>query len=104
VGKIERTPVYSLLDGLAPLFPPHPTKEDCSVATLVLIEQAMKESSYDKNHIAYLARKGIIKGEKHGGVWLIDLESLKEYEARMMAEGTRRHTPIKYRKEEDEVS
>ena len=62
---------------------------------LVLIEQALKESEYDKNHIALLARKGYIRGEKHGGVWLIDLDSLKDYEARMSEQGTKKHDPTK---------
>jgi hypothetical protein len=67
------------------------------VATLVLIEQAMKESSYNRMHISYLARKGFIKGEKHGGVWLIDLESLKQYEAEMQKAGTKKFDPTKYK-------
>ena len=67
------------------------------MANLVLIDQAVKESSYDRNHIAHLARKGLIKGEKHGGVWLIDLDSLKEYEAQMQAEGTKKHNPTRYK-------
>lgn len=70
------------------------------MANLVLIEQAVKESEYDRNHIAYLARKGFIRGEKHGGVWLIDLNSLKEYEARMKEEGTQKHTATRYRPKE----
>ena len=65
------------------------------MANLVLIEQALKESTYDKNHIAYLARKGYIVGEKHGGVWLIDLDSLKEYEAQMQEEGAKKYDPTK---------
>jgi len=67
------------------------------VANLVLIDQAVKESSYDRNHIAYLARKSFIKGEKHGGVWLIDLDSLKEYEAQMQMEGAKKYDPSKYK-------
>jgi hypothetical protein len=67
------------------------------VPNLVLIEQAAKESAYDKNYIRYLARKGLIQGEKHGAIWLIDLKSLKQYEARMKAEGTQKHTPTRYK-------
>jgi hypothetical protein len=67
------------------------------VANPVLIDQALKESSYDRNHIAYLARRGLIKGEKHGGVWLIDLDSLKEYEAKMQAEGVKKYGPYSYK-------
>jgi len=67
------------------------------VPNLVLIEQAAQESAYNPDHIRYLARKGFIKGEKHGGIWLIDLDSLREYEKRMEAEGTKKFDPTKYR-------
>ena len=68
-----------------------------TVPDLVLIEEAAQQSSYDKNHIRYLARKGLIQGKKIGSIWLINLDSLKEYESRMNAEGTQRHTPIRYK-------
>ena len=68
---------------------------------LVLIDQAAQASSYAADHIRYLARKGFIRGEKHGGIWLIDLDSLKAYEVRMQAEGTQKHTPSRYREDEE---
>lgn len=71
------------------------------MANLVLIEQAVKESSYDRTYISYLARKGFIKGEKHGGTWLIDLESLKEYEKEMQEAGTKKFDPTKYKSKEE---
>jgi hypothetical protein len=74
-----------------------PMNEAASLPNLVLIEQAAKESEYHPDHIRYLARKGLIRGEKHGGIWLVDLDSLKEYEAAMNAEGTQKHIPAKYR-------
>ncbi len=64
---------------------------------LVLIEQAAQESDYHPNHIRYLVRKSLITGEKHGGIWLVDLDSLKAYEQRMKEEGTSKHTPGQYR-------
>lgn len=67
------------------------------MANLVLIDQAGKESEYNSDHIRYLARKGFIKGEKHGGIWLIDLDSLKAYEIRMKSEGTKKFDPTKNR-------
>ena len=70
------------------------------MANLVLIDQAAKESCYNRMHISYLARKGFIKGEKHGGVWLIDLESLKGYEAAMEEAGTKKFDPTKYKPKE----
>lgn len=66
---------------------------------LVLIDQAARQSIYDKNYIGYLARKGFIKAEKYGGTWLVDLDSLKEYETRMQVEGTKKYDPTKYKPE-----
>lgn len=65
------------------------------MAHLVLIDQATKESEYDRNYIGYLARKGFIKAEKHGGIWLVDLDSLKEYETLMQEEGVKKYDPTK---------
>lgn len=70
------------------------------MTNLVLIGQAAEASGYAADHIRYLARKGFIQGKKYGGVWLIDLDSLNAYEARMKAEGTQKHTPSRYRDEE----
>ena len=72
-----------------------------TVSQLVLIDQAVQESDYEKNYIRYLARKGFIQGKKQGGIWLVDLDSLKEYETRMKAEGTQKHNPTRH-KEIDE--
>ena len=72
--------------------------QDIFVAQLVLIDQAAQESEYDRNYIRYLARKQLIKGEKHGGTWLIDLESLEIYEKRMKEEGTKKFDPTKNQK------
>ena len=65
---------------------------------LVLIDQATKESTYDRNYIRYLARRQFIKAEKHGGTWLVDVESLKAYEERMKEQGTKKYDPTKYQK------
>lgn len=65
------------------------------MANLVLVDQAAKESEYNADHIRYLARKGFIKAEKHGGIWLVDQESLVEYETKMKSEGTKKFDPTK---------
>lgn len=65
---------------------------------LVLIDQAVKFTEYEKNYLRYLVRKGFVRGEKHGGTWLIDLDSLKEYETRRKAEGTQKHTSARFKK------
>jgi len=60
---------------------------------LVLIFKAVEESGYTAAHIRLLLRKGLIKGEKQGAIWLVDLDSLKEYEQSMNALGNARHDP-----------
>lgn len=67
------------------------------MSNLVLIEQAAKNSAYGKNYIGELARKGLIKGEKHGAIWLIDLDSLKAYEAETRQLGAKKYDPTKYK-------
>lgn len=62
---------------------------------LVLIHRALQESSYSANHITLLLRDGKIKGHKEGRIWLVDLDSLKEYEAQMNEAGTQKFDPTK---------
>lgn len=89
---------WPLLAEGEPIFYLPTTHEAETLPNLVLVEQAAKESEYHPDHIRYLAREKLITGEKHGGVWLIDLDSLKAYEAQMQEQGSQRHTPAKYRK------
>jgi hypothetical protein len=65
------------------------------VADLVLLVEAIQESTYTQEHITWLLRKGRIAGRKVGGVWLVDLESLKQYEQRMKELGTKKHDSTK---------
>ncbi len=65
------------------------------LATLVLIAQAAKESSYTPDHIRLLLRKGTIAGEKIGGTWLVDLDDLKRYEQEMEELGSKKFDPTK---------
>jgi hypothetical protein len=67
------------------------------MANLVLISKACEESMYSDRHIRQLLKQKKIIGEKQGGVWLIDLDSLKEYEARMKEEGPKKFDPTKNR-------
>ncbi len=62
---------------------------------LVLVTEAVKESTYQPNHIRYLVREGLVVGKKIGGVWLVDLEDLKAYEAKMAEEGTKKFDPTR---------
>jgi hypothetical protein len=60
---------------------------------LVTIAEATSQSSYSHVHIVWLVRTQKVKGRKSGNVWLVDLDSLKEYEAKMEALGPSKHTP-----------
>lgn len=67
------------------------------MTTLVSVSRAAEQSVYQAAHIRQLLRKNLIEGEKQGGIWLVDLESLKEYEKRVEKEGTKKFDPTKYR-------
>lgn len=67
------------------------------MSTLVSVSRAAELSVYQTAHIRQLLRKNLIKGEKQGGIWLVDLESLKEYEKRVEKEGTKKFDPTKYK-------
>lgn len=61
--------------------------------SLVTIREAVPQSTLSYQQISNLARKGKIKGRKSGSIWLIDLESLKEYEKLMEELGPKKHNP-----------
>lgn len=63
------------------------------MANLVLLHEAIKESDYTQEHITWLLRNKKVAGKKVGMVWMVDLNSLKEYEARMKELGTQKHRP-----------
>ena len=63
------------------------------MARLVLVKQAVAHSEFSADHIRHLLSAGLIKGEKVGGVWLVDLDSLEEYERSMKEAGTSKHRP-----------
>ena len=61
--------------------------------TLVLVTQATATSSYSASHIRHLIRTGLVRGEKQGGIWLVDADDLQRYEQTMQQLGTQKHTP-----------
>jgi excisionase family DNA binding protein len=60
---------------------------------VVTVTEAAKETALSHEHITALARKGKISARKAAGVWLIELESLKEYVQKMKELGTQKHSP-----------
>jgi hypothetical protein len=62
---------------------------------LVLITVAAQQTSYSTPHIALLLRQGKVQGEKIGGIWMVDLESLQDYEATMQKLGNKKFDPTK---------
>lgn len=59
----------------------------------VSIREATTQSSFSYAHVSYLVRHEKINGRKSGNVWLVDLESLKEYERDMQELGSKKHGP-----------
>lgn len=64
------------------------------MANLILVSQAAKESEYTATHIRYLLRHNLVKGQNIG-IWLVDLDDLKRYEAEMKEAGTSKFDPTK---------
>lgn len=52
------------------------------MANYVLIAEAVEQSMYTHEHIAWLLRHGKVAGRKAGGTWMVDLDDLKRYEER----------------------
>ncbi len=65
------------------------------MSQLVLIKIAVQETGYSSPHISLLLRKGLVQGEKIGGIWLVDLESIKAYMAAMNELGNQKFDPTK---------
>jgi hypothetical protein len=65
------------------------------MANLVLVAQAVAASEYSDVHIRFLLREGLVKGEKVGGIWLVDLDDLKRYEQEMEDLGQRKFDPTR---------
>ena len=63
------------------------------MANYVLIAEAIKDVPYKREHISLLIREGKVPGHKIGGIWVVDLDELKEYYARMEELGSKRHNP-----------
>jgi hypothetical protein len=63
------------------------------MANLVLITEALEHTEYTPDHLRYLLGKKLIEGKKVGWIWLVDLDSLKEYERKMKEAGTAKFRP-----------
>jgi hypothetical protein len=58
---------------------------------LISVKQATEDFGYSGSHIRDLLGRGVIRGEKIAGVWLIDPVSVEEYRARMDRLGKKKH-------------
>ena len=67
------------------------------MATLVSVSRAAELSQYTTAHIRQLVRKELIKGEKQGGIWLVELESLLAYKQIMDEAGSGKFDPTKHK-------
>jgi hypothetical protein len=65
------------------------------MTNLVLIAQAAQESEYTADHIRLLLRKRMIKGQKFGGTWMVDLDDLRRYEQEMKQLGAKKFDPTR---------
>lgn len=63
------------------------------MANWVLITEAVEYAKYTPEHIAWLLREEKVIGKKVGGVWMVDLDSLQAYAAKMEELGPKKHDP-----------
>ena len=61
--------------------------------TWVTVSEATELSIYSREHISYLIRKGLVNAQRRGAIWLVDTESLKQYEEKMIQLGPSKHKP-----------
>ncbi len=59
----------------------------------VMVKEAQEKSNYTGDHIRLLIRQNVIAGKKVGGIWLVDLDGLLDYESRMAEVGKAKHRP-----------
>jgi hypothetical protein len=65
------------------------------MADWVSLSEATEKSVYSHEHIALLVRSGKVAGRKSGKIWLVDLDSLKEYQAKMQDLGDKKYSPVR---------
>lgn len=65
----------------------------------VMVSEAARDSIYSAYHIRYLLRQGLVKGQNIG-VWLVDVDDLKRYEADMAAKGPQKFDPTQHRSDD----
>lgn len=70
---------------------------------LVLVKEALEHTEYTDDHLRYLLGKKLIKGKKVGWIWLVDLDSLKEYEQKMKEAGPSKFRPKSLDTDTDET-
>lgn len=61
----------------------------------IAISEAAEQSIYSHDHIKLLVRTGKVEGRKSGGIWLVNLESLKAYEKKMTELGPQKFDPTR---------
>lgn len=58
---------------------------------LISVKQATATYGYSGSHLRALLSKGVIKGEKIAGVWLVEPASVEAHRARMEQLGNKKH-------------
>ncbi len=58
---------------------------------LISVKQATETYGYCGSHLRALLSKGVIKGEKIAGVWLVEPASVEAHRARMERLGNKKH-------------
>ena len=65
------------------------------MGTLISVSRAAELTKYTTAHVRQLLRTQRIKGEKQGGIWLVELTSLMDYKQAMDEAGPSKFDPTK---------
>lgn len=65
------------------------------MATLISVSRAAELTAYTTAHIRQMLRKQVIKGEKQGGIWLVEQESVLAHKKAMDEAGPSKFDPTK---------
>ena len=57
----------------------------------ISVKEACERYGYSGSHIRNLLGKGVIKGEKFAGVWLVDRTSVEKHRRQMERLGKKKH-------------
>lgn len=66
---------------------------DYDLSGYMTTEAASKQLGFHVEHIRRMMRQGVLKGKKQGGIWLVSVRAVIEYQEQI--DGTKKHDPTR---------